>query len=519
MWKYRIVKPLSLAAAGSFLASKRATVAAKDEDANASHIETLLQTTKVAMDELNSSFSALCKLQYKSMESFKSAKDQLSVQWALFKQMEEVCDLIQNIEVTLEASQNSAACLEELEGIEALQDRAEKLEVFKSKLSVLVDLRSDIIPKDSLGSLDTDTFSSLELDNVVCSMFFYKNQLQKQIDELKNCGSDYIERHRNANLPAAKALIKSEYDEKLVELEVKLDQSIKDLYVEVREKFEEELADKFLENLKERIECLNSQLELQRLNFSEETEVKINEEVESIALKNLQLKLEVEKVDKKLVSAIESAKTEDVEVTQKFQPTSEMWLNELSATQKHVGLTKIIRELTQIEDNLLNSPSTSIRIAPCLASRLSGVISSDELSEKLAQNESVYNPLSTDAKEAVQKLASLAKDKALITSENNGLIAEFISSFQSKLFRWSRPTEMTEYSRKSGLAEVDQVLSGFLHALQNDDVTSAVKIMNQSSGELRRIFQPWLEESRNYLEILQAVTVAKAILTSKVLSV
>jgi hypothetical protein len=65
---------------------------------------------------------------------------------------------------------------------------------------------------------------------------------------------------------------------------------------------------------------------------------------------------------------------------------------------------------------------------------------------------------------------------------------------------------MTEYSRKSGLAEVDQVLSGFLHALQNDDVTSAVKIMNQSSGELRRIFQPWLEESRNYLETLQAVT-------------
>ena len=142
MWKYRIVKPLSLAAAGSFLASKRATVAAKDGDANASHIETLLQTTKVAMDELNSSFSALCKLQYKSMESFKSAQDQLSVQWALFKQMDEVCDLIQNIEVTLEASQSSAACLEELEGIEALQDRAEKLEVFKRKLSVLLDLRS-----------------------------------------------------------------------------------------------------------------------------------------------------------------------------------------------------------------------------------------------------------------------------------------------------------------------------------------------------------------------------------------
>ena len=56
--------------------------------------------------------------------------------------MDEVCDLIQNIEVTLKASQSSAACLEELEGIEALQDRAEKLEVIKRKLSVLLDLRT-----------------------------------------------------------------------------------------------------------------------------------------------------------------------------------------------------------------------------------------------------------------------------------------------------------------------------------------------------------------------------------------
>ena len=72
---------------------------------------------------------------------------------------------------------------------------------------------------------------------------------------------------------------------------------------------------------------------------------------------------------------------------------------------------------------------------------------------------------------------------------------------------------MTEYSKKSGFAEVDQVFSGFLHALQNDDIESAVKIMNQSSGEVRRIFQPWLEESRNYLETLQAISGMKLLLS------
>ena len=145
MWKYRIVKPLSLAAAGSFLASKRTvTVAAKDEEReSASHVETLLQTTRMAMEELNSSFSQLCKLQYKSMStSLKSAEDQLSLQWALFQKLEEVEQIIQNVEVTLEASQNSAACLEDLEGVEALQDRAEKLQSIKRKLSALIDLRN-----------------------------------------------------------------------------------------------------------------------------------------------------------------------------------------------------------------------------------------------------------------------------------------------------------------------------------------------------------------------------------------
>ena len=98
-------------------------------------------------------------------------------------------------------------------------------------------------------------------------------------------------------------------------------------------------------------------------------------------------------------------------------------------------------------------------------------------------------------------------------AEKNGLVAEFISSFWSKLYRWTKPTKMTEYSKKSGFAEVDQIFSGFLHALQNDDIESAVKIMNQSSGEVRRIFQPWLEESRNYLETLQAISGMKLLLS------
>jgi len=227
----------------------------------------------------------------------------------------------------------------------------------------------------------------------------------------------------------------------------------------------------------------------------------------------------VEEVDEKLISAIESATIDDEAAKKKYLRASKMWQNELSATQSHVGLQKTIRELTQIEDNLLNSQSSLILIAPCLAHRLSKVLSSVEVSDRLAQANSVFNPLSTGSKETVQKLTLLAKEKALIDSENHGVIAEFISSLKSKLYGWSEPKEMTDYSKKSGLNEVDQILSGFLHALQNDDVTSAVKIMNQSSGELRRIFQPWLEESRNYLETLQAISVAKAILTSKVLSV
>ena len=150
---------------------------------------------------------------------------------------------------------------------------------------------SDSIPKDALGAFEDDSFSSLELDNVVCSMFFYKNKLKKQLDELKSGENDYIERHRSANLPAAQARVKAEYDLKLTQLEKRFDESVKALYEEVKEEFEEELGEKFLENLRERIECLNSQLELQRAQFSQELEEKMNADLETVAMKNLQLKL------------------------------------------------------------------------------------------------------------------------------------------------------------------------------------------------------------------------------------
>ena len=119
----------------------------------------------------------------------------------------------------------------------------------------------------------------------------------------------------------------------------------------------------------------------------------------------------VDEVDEKLIYAIESATIEDEAARKKYLPASEMWLNELRATQSHVGLHKTIRELTQIEENLLNSQSSSILISPCLAHRLSKVLSSNEVSDRLAQAKSVFNPLSTGSKETVQKLALLAKEK------------------------------------------------------------------------------------------------------------
>lgn len=524
MWKFRFVRPLAVLSAGATLTTRK-TVRAKEEEEqpqpiSTDHVKEIINATNVVMEEINISFLRLCQLQAKSMENINDHVDQLSIQWALFNQIEEIEDLIQNFEVTLNASQNSAACLEDLEGVEALQDRAEQLTLIKSRLQDFYISRKETsqVANEIFLSAEEDTSSFLEVDNVVCATFYFKNKLDDQIAELKNYGGQYIERHRQANLPVATEAIRNEFQSKRDEIENKFKEDVKAMVIEVTEDFEGDLTGKLLAKLRQHIDTTKQLLEQHASDHKEEKDKQFAENIFIAEQRHLGLLTEVDTAAGVTSDDFAGNENKNTSLNAKLETFASVWTGLKENSIQVAEDIKLLLELTNIETSLLKASSESVSVPESLAHRLEEVVKINQVIKALGKNVSVYNPTASSSKEAVKQLSDFARSKALINQGNCGLWADNVSSLMSKFYLWSSPTKMEEYNAKSGLTEVDQIISGFEYAVNSEDLVSAVKIMNQSSGEVRRIFQPWLSETRRYLEFLQAISVAKSILIAKVLS-
>lgn len=54
--------------------------------------------------------------------------------------------------------------------------------------------------------------------------------------------------------------------------------------------------------------------------------------------------------------------------------------------------------------------------------------------------------------------------------------------------------------------------------MAQDDFEGAVRLLNQTRGEPRRIFSTWMDEARTYLEVRQAMDALKALGEARILS-
>lgn len=124
---------------------------------------------------------------------------------------------------------------------------------------------------------------------------------------------------------------------------------------------------------------------------------------------------------------------------------------------------------------------------------------------KVASDKGVVPPIIL---KDINKLIRYARDRSIIDDENNGLFITARSWFRSIWKTWKKPEPLNEYIPKDGIDQVDQILSAFQYYVENDDFDSALRIINQSTGEVRRIFNDWIIETRTLMEtkqILQAV--------------
>ena len=118
------------------------------------------------------------------------------------------------------------------------------------------------------------------------------------------------------------------------------------------------------------------------------------------------------------------------------------------------------------------------------------VISGTELSEQGVLSSKVLTS-------ACPTLIAHASKMQYINAENYGLLATLKGCFWSKFS--SKSTALSNF--EPGNISNASILATFEDFIAKKDLDGAARIINQSDGEVRRIFSDWLVEARRHLEM------------------
>jgi len=114
-------------------------------------------------------------------------------------------------------------------------------------------------------------------------------------------------------------------------------------------------------------------------------------------------------------------------------------------------------------------------------------------------------------RQAFTQLKQAALERHQITADNHGLFQQNRSYLNYMLHN-------TVWASKE-LKTLESIISQAEHRMALGDFESAVRIVNQATGEPKRIFNRWLDEARLWLEVKQAIDVVVAMSEARSLSV
>ncbi|CAG5103754.1 Oidioi.mRNA.OKI2018_I69.chr1.g920.t1.cds [Oikopleura dioica] len=113
------------------------------------------------------------------------------------------------------------------------------------------------------------------------------------------------------------------------------------------------------------------------------------------------------------------------------------------------------------------------------------------------------------------RLLEAAKCQHMIGKDAHGLFARLRSSVTNKFTNWSKPAAISESDSDLTL---DKLLSAASHYNREGDIESVTRVLNQLTGEPRRIVADWLKEARLSLEVMQALEALSAVAQSQIIS-
>merc|ERR1712037_483368 len=113
------------------------------------------------------------------------------------------------------------------------------------------------------------------------------------------------------------------------------------------------------------------------------------------------------------------------------------------------------------------------------------------------------------------RLLEAAKCQHMIGEEAHGLFARLRSSVTDKFTKWSKPAAIQENDSDLNL---DKLLSAADFYNREGDLEAVTRVLNQLTGEPRRIVADWLKEARLSLEVMQALDALSAVAQSQIIS-
>jgi len=343
----------------------------------------------------------------------------------------------------------------------------------------------------------------------------------RELRELKTVQSDEVEKALSSQ--RAELLLKAENE--LAELKEKQQEMIaskkEELFEELKNEFEEDLKLQLKRQSAAHAEHLVDELERQAAQQTAEAELKLTEEIDSLS--------------SKYIDTINSERVAMTASLEEEQAKYNLTLQQLLGFADGVNLTLSEREQTELEvtkhqcvllavEEMHDAVfGKSVRPLSNVAANFKAFAIDDpavnaviDALPPLAIEKGVLSPKSLEA--TLPALIEKGKENFMVGDDAHGLFARMRSKLNATcLFtKWSDPAPLPDGADLTG--NVDKIVSAATYYMEEGDLESTVRVLNQLSGEPRRILSQWIQEARLSLEVIQALDALTAISQARILS-
>lgn len=361
-----------------------------------------------------------------------------------------------------------------------------------------------------------NTFNDNDLKGLIFIAQKRLGSVARELKELKEVQKDEIEK-----------ALEMQRDELRSQAEIELQQTIErqeQLLKEKRVEIEEELRDGFENDL---------QKQLARQTAAHSTHIKEELETQEEKMKTEAEMLLQNKLEENEASFLDQLLTERRESIESLEKKQEEYAKTLGQLVGYAnGVENALTDRQKIELSVSNLQYLVLSVEEMQSAVMELPLKPLSCVQKLVkgiENQSVHaiiDSISTEALESgvlspkalestLPRLLEAAKCQHMIGEEAHGLFARFRSSVTNKLTTWSKPAAFEE---KDSDLNLDKLLSAANFYNREGDLESVTRVLNQLTGEPRRIVADWLKEARLSLEVMQALDALSAVAQSQIIS-